>query len=253
MKRIYSILKEKWPEYFLEILVITIGILGAFALNSWNENRKNKLEERAILENLQNDLDNTIAEFEFLNTLRKNAIDASLRIFEISSTMPINPNSELDTLFGKTMVRPTYNGKMGTLELLFSTGKISLIQNEEIKEKLISWPGMIDDFKEEEVYANEIFMGPFIGQLAKYAVIPDLYPAVYGSSFINAAPTSSNLENQPSQLPMKSDYGHLLKNQEFLNLLAMRTTHFDISYSEAISLVNHANQLRELIKKELQK
>jgi hypothetical protein len=251
MKRILHTFKEKWPEYILEILVLTIGIYGAFALNNWNEARKDKLEERAILENLQNDLENTIAEFEFLNDLRKNAIDASLRIFELSTDIPNSSKFELDTLFGKTMIRPTYNGKMGTLELLFSTGKISLIQNEEIKSKLISWPGMIDDFIEEEVYANEIFMGTFIAELAKYAVIPELFNTLDGNSFIASSYTNQKL--QTKELSMKSDYSQLLKNNEFLNHLALRNANFFVSYTEAISLIEHANQLKELIKKELEK
>lgn len=249
MKRIISALKEKWPEYLIEILVLIIGILGAFALNNWNEGRKDKLEERAILENPQNDLENTIAELEFLNNLRENAIIASLRILELSSDIPNSSKYELDTLFGKTMVRPTYNGKMGTLELLFSTGKISLIQNEEIKEKLISWPGMIDDFIEEEVYANEIFMGTFIEELAKYAAIPELFNTLEGNSFITSKSTNQNY--QATKLSIKSDYDQLLTNQEFLNHLALRNTNFIVSYTEAISLIGHANQLKEQIQKEL--
>jgi hypothetical protein len=56
MNKIIEHLRTEWYKYFFEILVITIGILGAFALNNWNENRKEIATERELLANVLRDL-----------------------------------------------------------------------------------------------------------------------------------------------------------------------------------------------------
>jgi len=52
MKKILKHLKKDWYKYTLEIIVITFGILLAFALNNWNEDRKNEKLEAAFLSDI---------------------------------------------------------------------------------------------------------------------------------------------------------------------------------------------------------
>ena len=56
MRRILSTFKEKWPEYFLEILVLVIGIYGAFELENWNADRIEKNKANSYKTELVNEL-----------------------------------------------------------------------------------------------------------------------------------------------------------------------------------------------------
>lgn len=57
MKNLIAHLKEDWYKYVLEIIVITIGILGAFALNSWNDGRKVAAAQQELINSLIEDFE----------------------------------------------------------------------------------------------------------------------------------------------------------------------------------------------------
>lgn len=56
MKKLFYHLRQEWYKYLLEIIVITIGILGAFALNNWNESNQKAIQEKEILTELLKNL-----------------------------------------------------------------------------------------------------------------------------------------------------------------------------------------------------
>ena len=66
MKKILHTFSQKWPEYLFEIIVLIIGIYGAFSLDNWNENRKDRKEEIVLLIQLQSEFESNLMQLEEL-------------------------------------------------------------------------------------------------------------------------------------------------------------------------------------------
>ena len=60
MNRILKILKENWIRYGFETMVVTVGILGAFSLESWKDKRQHEKELLEIYQTVSNDLQSDI-------------------------------------------------------------------------------------------------------------------------------------------------------------------------------------------------
>ena len=61
MKKILHHLTTDWYKYLLELIVITAGVLGAFALNNWNENRLIQKRTNGYLQSIAEDLKSDIS------------------------------------------------------------------------------------------------------------------------------------------------------------------------------------------------
>jgi hypothetical protein len=137
MKKIFETLKRKWAEYLLEIFVIIIGILAAFGLNNWNENRKSRITERKLLvvlaENLEQNISKLNRRIAFLERFDKSG--------EIISSIIINNQMGSDSL-GVHWLGALEDGanftlsKSGYLSLM-NTG-IEIITNDKLKTDIMN-------------------------------------------------------------------------------------------------------------------
>lgn len=151
MKKILKTLKLKWTEYLLEIIVIVIGILVAFMLNNWNENRnKEKLVTEILLE-VQNDLvvnieraDEVLLFYKRKDSLISYALSDTIDITAMykPQTLPVIYKSFaiLDNGFNRLMqngdhTSEKYKSIMADLKELFVANK-NLVEkyNEEMKQ-----------------------------------------------------------------------------------------------------------------------
>ncbi|MDZ7614441.1 MAG: hypothetical protein U5K51_12645 [Flavobacteriaceae bacterium] len=121
---------------------------------------------------------------------------------------------KLDSLIGETFFRPTFNNTLGSIELLFSSGRINMIKNDSIREFLIAWPGYIDDMTEEEVYAATLFQDIYYPLISKYIMVPDVLNQINSVSFFGAKFVNNNLPD----ISFESDYNSLLKDRSFLTI-----------------------------------
>lgn len=62
--KIFKHLKSDWFRYGFETLAVIVGILVAFALDNWNEERKSGLMAVSLLEELHENLESDVAQFE---------------------------------------------------------------------------------------------------------------------------------------------------------------------------------------------
>lgn len=183
MKRILSTLSQKWPEYLLEILVITIGILGAFILNNWNERRQQGSSAEVNLSILkQNLVDDRNQILSLLNNVNSTLASADSLLSQFKMLIPIDERTtyHINRLILEYNFSPNTNG----LKILNSKGELGYFDNT-LQADIMKYYGLVDNIIERETITNQF--------------IKDKYEIHYFNNY-------SFTINRANQLPAVANY-----------------------------------------------
>ena len=149
MKKILQNLKENWITYGFETLVVIVGILGAFALNNWNEERLARKQQVITLKDLQSDLSkNQIALSEAIE-LHKSQVVSQRTLLQILNgrDRTLTSDSLNNMVAYGLMYVGVYRPNETVIRSIVSSGNLSNIASDSIKFLLTDWDAEMEDYK----------------------------------------------------------------------------------------------------------
>lgn len=181
-----------------EIILVTIGILLAFQVNSWNEKRKERVLELNTYSELINDLNTTVKSMH----IEEEELNSQLYLVYNSVKNKAPLTDSLKNAFSTYMLFHPVYFRDNTYQSLRQKG-MEILSNESIKTKLV------------DLYETD-FKWYSDGHMPISITLVNKAMNFYSKHF------ESNLEN-PSNISKATpnDYEALLDNQEFLNNLSI--------------------------------
>ena len=148
------LMENKTGKYFKyaigEIVLVVIGILIALSINNWNDNRKNRISERKLLDNIHRDFVQNKIQFDTVKAINyRNLAALNSRI----ALFPIKRDSAKIAAFQSypPVQGISYNPYSSSIKSVINSNSLELIQDEELRKYLVSWEDVLLDYQEEEI------------------------------------------------------------------------------------------------------
>ena len=161
-----SLLREMWPAYLIEILVIILGISITLGLEAWRESVKERKLEYIYLQNLHTDISMDRTGIANARSATEKLIDNGEQLLNSisGSGSGKTTTTELINKVRSILSRPDFRSHDVTFSELESSGNLHLIENPELKNLLFSYYRQtrnIQSLQEAEQQATIALSGSF--------------------------------------------------------------------------------------------
>lgn len=150
-----------------EIVIVTIGILIAFSLDAWWDNRAMARQEQVHLRALASDFEQNVDALKGLVKLEEDVSSSSVKLLERSQGRAPDSNTPVDELMWRVFNSARYEPVMGAYEALVNSAGLTLIRDDALRASLAQFAAQVSG-RYAEAYSDESyfsFMREFGGQV----------------------------------------------------------------------------------------
>lgn len=164
--------KSRISSYLYEGVVIVASILVAFALDAmWANSQEREVEQRLLKE--------LLSEFRAAETRVDTSLEELRNVVEASGELlshlgpeaPPVPAETLEGIVGRMMQLNTLEVPSSTLDSIIAGGQLSLIENDELRKRLLEWPALFDDVRENHEWHREETDAYLVPAISPYVAV----------------------------------------------------------------------------------
>jgi hypothetical protein len=169
-----------WTRISVEAAAIVASILLAFSIDAWWDSVQNRAEEREILSLLRAEFEanqKILARTAGIHRLNLGAMQEIISASE--KDIPVH-GEYLDSLFLQAAGTPHYNPATGALAATISSGRIDLVRNIELRNRLAGWNAIVSDLMLDEQTRRDFVIHEVRPTFAEFG-IAGVYSATNGA------------------------------------------------------------------------
>lgn len=156
MKTKKKINKRRWTYYFLELMVLFMGVTAGFLLNNWREDNAELKLEKKYLESFYADVEADAMDLDSLIFRSQTKADTLIGILRKSALIGEPLSEELaKALVKQIMYIEWFTPSNDTYEDIINSGNLNLISNYKLKEKISSYFSFQNQVANVEQYYNK--------------------------------------------------------------------------------------------------
>ena len=162
--KLSSLVRERWPEYVIEIIVIIFSITISFALDEWKDGRQKQELEQTYLKGLYSDIQKDIRQLNVVIAETQQIIQTAKSLSELSPQTPTNYHQFVENV-RFVFKRPRFIAEDATFSDLKSTGNMQVINSFTLKNSLFDYYKQYEtgvQVEAAELETTNAIIGPYL-------------------------------------------------------------------------------------------